>query len=281
MSRWTTHSRGSGTRLAPNPHEAGPAKRGSKWGRAQGRSRRERGGKPVVGQGDRERCGVRQETRQLTMRAGDSPPHAALAAGPVAAAIRGPRGCIGDGAYARLCRGQAMAASVNETRRKATPPDCFLRLWREMLRTQKLHNGQTPSFPHPGKRKPGHCDYSPRPLPRPPPRSLALAANSSAASLAPTVAVKEDPILCEWGRYSGWHLLARGLTPPGGIDLPKRPLPPPILDPERDPGGMSSRSILSSAYTFLSLPVLPRCAPARPYRWGSCGEQPSIPLHRL
>lgn len=84
-------------------------------------------------------------------------------------------------------------------------------------------NGYILSLPHPGRRKPGHCYYSPRP---PPPffrsRSRQLGSESR-----PGGGGQRSSKSMRMGRYSSWNLPARGLTHPGGIALPKRPLPHP------------------------------------------------------
>lgn len=106
----------------------------------------------------------------------------------------------------------ATTASANKTIQKATPPDRLLKLWGEMLRTQKLHNGQTDTY-HPSRILAEGNLVTATTHPVPPPHSFALAADSSAASLAPAVAVKEAPNLCGWeGTLAGTSRRGASLT---------------------------------------------------------------------
>lgn len=175
---------------------------------------------------DRERCGIRQETRQLTMRAGDSTPHATLPAGPVAAAIRSPLGCIGPNcththslwAWPRLpVRTKRYRRQPLRTACSNCGGRCCAR--RSCTMAKRIH-----TIPPASWQKETWSLLLLTPSPPPFFRSRCRQLGSESR---PGGGGQRSSKSMRMGRYSSWHLPARGLTHPGGIALPKRPVPHP------------------------------------------------------
>lgn len=120
----------------------------------------------------------------------------------------------------------ATTASANKTIQKATPPDRLLKLWGEMLRTQKLHNGQTDTY-YPSRILAEGNLVTATTHPVPPPPFFRSRSRQLGSESRPGGGGQRSSKSMRMGRYSSWNLPARGLTHPGGIALPKRPLPHP------------------------------------------------------